>query len=66
MTFDDLKQYADFNKDFLAWVQAEMKAGKSVDDAAAEYKIPEKYTGYTNNANQVKTNVQVIYNELKK
>ncbi len=37
-----------------------------MDDAAAEYKIPEKYTGYTNNANQVKTNVDVIYNELKK
>jgi cyclase len=66
MAFDDLNQYADFNKDFLTWVQAEMKAGKSVDDAAAEYKIPEKYTGYTNNANQVKTNIGVIYNELKK
>jgi cyclase len=66
MTFDDLKQYADFNKDFLSWVQAEMKAGKSVDDAAAEYKIPDKYTGYTNNPGQVKTNVQVIYNELRK
>jgi cyclase len=66
MTFDDLKEYADFNKDFLSWVQAQMKAGKSVDDAAAEYKIPEKYTGYTNSAAQVKTNVQVIYNELKK
>jgi cyclase len=66
MTFDDLKQYADYNKDFLAWVQAEMKAGKSVDDAAAEYKIPEKYTGYANSAAQVKTNVGVIYNELRK
>jgi cyclase len=66
MTFDDLKQYADYNKDFLTWVQAELKAGKSVDAAAAEYKIPEKYTGYTNSPAQVKTNVRVIYNELKK
>ena len=66
MTFDDLKQYADYNKDFLTWVQAEMKAGKSVDDAAAEYKTPEKYTGYSGSAAQVKTNVGVIYNELKK
>jgi len=66
MTFDDLKQYADFNKDFLGWVQAEMTAGKSVDDAAAEYRIPGKYAGYTNNPAQVKTNVGVIYNELKK
>jgi hypothetical protein len=31
----DLKEYADFNNDFLAWAEAEMKAGKSVDAAAA-------------------------------
>jgi len=65
MTWKDLEEYARFNKDFLAWVQAEMKAGKSVDAAAAEYKIPEKYAGYTPNANQTKSNVGVIYNELK-
>jgi len=66
MTMDDLRQYAGFNKDFLAWVEAEMKAGKGVDDAAAEYKLPEKYTGYTTSPNQVKSNVGVIYEELKK
>ena len=66
MTMDDLRQYADFNKEFLAWVEAELKAGKSVDEAAAEYKLPEKYTGYTSSPNQVKSNVGVIYNELKK
>src|SRR5262245_66439391 len=43
MTPADLKEYADFNNDFLAWAKAEMKAGKSVDAAAAEYSIPDKY-----------------------
>ena len=66
MTMDELKQYADFNTDFLTWVEAELKAGKSVDEAAAEYKLPEKYTGYTSSPNQVKSNVGVIYDELKK
>ena len=66
MTWPDLGEYAQFNKDFLAWVESEQKAGKSIDDAAAEYKIPDKYKDYTNNPNQVKTNVGVIYNELKK
>jgi cyclase len=66
MTWDDLRQYAAFNKDFLTWVQAEMKAGKSVEGAAAEYKIPEKYAGYTPNPSQTKTNIQVVYDELKK
>ena len=42
----DLKEYADFNNDFVAWVQSEMKAGKTADQAAGEYKIPEKYKGY--------------------
>jgi cyclase len=64
--FADLKEYAAFNADFLAWAQAEMKAGKSVDEAAAEYELPEKYAGYTAAPARVKANVQVIYNESKK
>jgi len=49
MTWADLKQYADFNADFLAWVRSEMKAGKTPEQAAAEYKVPDKYPGYTAN-----------------
>jgi cyclase len=65
MTFADLEEYARFNKDFLAWVREEMKAGKTVEAAAAEYKLPEKYAGYANNPERVKFNVGVIYDELK-
>jgi glyoxylase-like metal-dependent hydrolase (beta-lactamase superfamily II) len=66
MTWGDLREYASFNQDFLAWVRAQMKAGKTAEAAAAEYKIPEKYAGYTNNPDRVKMNVGVIYDELKK
>jgi glyoxylase-like metal-dependent hydrolase (beta-lactamase superfamily II) len=66
MTWADLQEYARFNQDFLEWVRAEMKAGKSVEAAAAEYKIPAKYAGYTDNPERVKLNVGVIYDELKK
>ncbi len=68
MTPPDLKEYAEFNNDFIVWVQSEIKAGKSVDDAAAEYKIPEKYKGYTINnfMGGIKGNIQTAYNELKK
>jgi len=64
----DLKEYAQFNEDFLAWVQAEMKAGKSVDEAAMEYKIPEKYTDYSVSTvgAGARGNIQTAYNELKK
>jgi len=66
MTWADLDEYSKFNKDFLAWVTAAMKSGKTVDAAAAEYSIPQSYKGYTPNADQTKSNIGVIYNELKK
>jgi glyoxylase-like metal-dependent hydrolase (beta-lactamase superfamily II) len=66
MTWADLQEYARFNQDFLEWVRAEMKAGKTAEAAAAEYKIPEKYAGYTDNPERVKLNVGVIYDELKR
>jgi cyclase len=66
MTWADLQEYARFNQDFLEWVRAEMKARKTVEAAAAEYKIPEKYAGYTDNPERVKLNVGVIYDELKR
>ena len=49
MTRADLKEYADFNRDFLTWVRGEMQAGKTPEQAAAEYKVPDKYKGYTAN-----------------
>lgn len=70
MTMADLKEYAEFNKDFGAWVQDEMKAGKTAEQAAGEYKVPEKYKGYTANlppfVGGLKGYIQGIYDELKK
>jgi len=69
-TWNELKEYADFTKDFVDWAANEMKAGKTADQAAAEYKLPAKYKGYVVTVNEqfanVKGNVQTIYNELKK
>ena len=45
-TWADLREFADFNKDFLTWAQGELKAGKTPEQAAAEWKVPEKYKGY--------------------
>jgi cyclase len=42
-TWPELKTYAEFNQDFLTWAQAELKAGKTPDQAAADWKLPEKY-----------------------
>jgi glyoxylase-like metal-dependent hydrolase (beta-lactamase superfamily II) len=63
----DLTEYAAFNNEFGTWVAAQKKAGKSVDDAAAAYKIPDKYPGYQINTflGGIKNNIQVAYGELK-
>ena len=46
-TWADLKEYVDFNKDLVAWMQAGLKAGKTPEQLAAEWKVPEKYKGYS-------------------
>ena len=46
-TWADLKEYADFNRDFLVFAQAQLAAGKTPEQAAAEWKMPEKYQGYS-------------------
>jgi glyoxylase-like metal-dependent hydrolase (beta-lactamase superfamily II) len=68
--FRDLKEYADFTGDFVTFARASIKAGKTVDQAAAEYTVAPKYKGYVASANQnfggAKANLQIAYDELKK
>jgi glyoxylase-like metal-dependent hydrolase (beta-lactamase superfamily II) len=69
-TWNELKEYADFTQDFVTWAGNEMKAGKTVDQAAAEYKVPARFKEYVVTVNEqfanVKGNVQTVYNEVKK
>lgn len=69
-TWNDLKEYADFSQDFVAFAQNEKKAGKTVDQAASDYKLPAKFKGYQVTVNEqiasVKANLQKVYDELKK
>jgi cyclase len=46
-TWADLKEFVDFNQDFLTWAQGALKSGKTPEAAAAEWKVPEKYAGYS-------------------
>ena len=63
-TWTDLQEYADFSRDFLAAVQEAIKAGKSVEEAAASLKLPEQYKDY--DMARAQATIQTIYNELKK
>jgi cyclase len=69
MTPADLKEYAQFNRDFVSDVQASSKAGKSADEIASSWKIPAKYSGYAPistpaDMNRVKNNVNLALKEL--
>lgn len=66
----DLGEYADFNRDFVTFARSQLKAGKTVDQAAAEYRVPERYKGYTvapsAGLDMAKANLEIVFNELKK
>jgi glyoxylase-like metal-dependent hydrolase (beta-lactamase superfamily II) len=66
MTWSDLKEYADFHRDFLSTAREGLKSGRSVDDVARTYTIPARYKNYYADPQRVKANIQAIYEELKR
>jgi glyoxylase-like metal-dependent hydrolase (beta-lactamase superfamily II) len=66
MTMADLREYIAFNREFFSEAQAAKKAGKSIDDAAAAWKMPAKYKGYAEPApERLKNNIRIVYAEAK-
>jgi hypothetical protein len=66
MTVADLREYAQFNRDFANDVRSAKAAGKSADEVAKAWKIPAKYAGYaTPIPVRLLQNVQVVFDELK-
>jgi hypothetical protein len=57
------QEFAEFNRAFLEEVQQSKKEGKSVEDAAAALKLPEKFKDF--GTPRLKDNVTKIYTELK-
>ena len=68
-TWADLKEFAEFNQDFLAFGQAQLKAGKTPEQAAAEWKMPAKYTGYSDTVSNLggglKGRLELLATEMK-
>ena len=67
MNWAELQEYQRFVTHFLAMVQAGVREGKTVDQIAAEYKLPEIYKDYDlGTPARFKDEIQDIYNELTK
>jgi cyclase len=60
----DLQEYQEFTRAFVAAAERAMKAGKSVDEAARNLGLPEKYKDY--DMANAKADVQRVYDELSK
>jgi glyoxylase-like metal-dependent hydrolase (beta-lactamase superfamily II) len=68
-TWADLAEFAEFNQDFVAWAQAQIQAGKSPEEAAAEWQVPAKYEGYSSSVSNLfgglPGRIQVLANEMR-
>ena len=61
----DLREWADFNDDFLAAVREGKAAGRTPADIAGSWTVPAKYQGYTADPKRVQSNVEIIFKELR-
>lgn len=65
MTPDDLAEFADYVGDFVDAVRAARQAGQTVEEFAAGWEAPARYSAYAAPMTQrLEANAQVIYDEL--
>jgi cyclase len=62
-TWADFQQYAEFVREFVDAVSAAWKSGRTVEQATAELKLPERYKEYR--LDGAKAMIETIFNELK-
>jgi cyclase len=66
VTMPDVKMYSEFIREFVNDVRAAKKAGRTIDDVAKSWKVPERFTaaGYAQPAEaRMRPNVEVIWKE---
>jgi cyclase len=65
-TWNDFRDYADFTRDFVTFAESARKAGKSVQQAAKEYRVPGRFKGFVASLIPMaspETNLQLAYDE---
>lgn len=67
MAWQDFVDYGEFHRLFLAHARASLAAGKTAEQAMSEFKLPEKFKGYTLTSTRGGPggNFNVIYEELR-
>jgi len=66
----ELKEFADFNRDVVSWMRAQLEAGKTPEQVAAEWKVPERYKDYSSTVSPlfggVAGRVKALQDEMRK
>ena len=68
MAVADLREYGEFIREWVAYVQAGKKAGRTLDEVVSAWRIPERFKGYTPpqpGMGNWRANAQVIWDETK-
>jgi len=66
MAVGDLKEYSEFIRELVTAAQQAKKAGRTVDEFANTWKVPERFKGYTQPpAASLRSNAQVVWDETK-
>jgi glyoxylase-like metal-dependent hydrolase (beta-lactamase superfamily II) len=66
MKWTDLKEYAAYTAEFLDMVKTGMRSGKSVDEMANTYQLPDKYKDYNRGGERLQNEIQDVHDELTK
>ena len=65
-TWDELEEYAEFHRQFVAMARAAHAEGMTAEEAAEAYVIPDEFEGYNrSDPMRIPTNIQTIYDELE-
>lgn len=68
LTMADVKMYSDFNRDFVDAVRGAKRAGRTLDQFVAAWKVPERFAKWGStqpNAERLEANAGVVWDELK-
>ena len=65
MTVADLREFAEFNREFVNSIRDAKRAGRTVDEVEAAWTLPEKYNGYDPARTRLRGNIELIFKELE-
>src|SRR5262245_1942811 len=65
MTVADLKEFAEFQREFVNSIREAKRAGRTVEQVEAAWKLPDKYKGYDPATTRLRGDIELIFKEVQ-